>query len=81
MQVCKRLQKYVEILTVLLYNKGRVWKGGPSLNHFAYTPRRSPRRAKLSRWHKFVLLVGYAALIYGFLRGAVYVLVLLGGGA
>lgn len=51
------------------------------MNHFAYTPRRSPRRVKLSRWHKFVLLVGYAALIYGFLRGAVYVLVLLGGGA
>ena len=43
-------------------------------------PRRRPvRRARLSLWHKFVLLVGYAALFYGAARGIVYLLVLLEG--
>lgn len=49
------------------------------MNNFAYTPRRGHRRARLSLWHRFVLLVGYAALIYGLIRGGIYVLVLLGG--
>lgn len=49
------------------------------MNNYAYTPRQSPRRAKLSLWHKFVLLVGYGALIDGLIRGGIYVLVLLGG--
>ena len=35
------------------------------------------RRAKLSRWHKFVLLIGYAALLYGAVRAVVYLLVLM----
>lgn len=37
------------------------------------------RRARLSGWHKFVLLVGYAALLYGAARGVIYLLVLLEG--
>lgn len=41
--------------------------------------RRSLRRAKLSLWHKFVLLVGYIALLYGAARGLIYLLVLLEG--
>lgn len=42
-------------------------------------PRRAKRRPRLSLWHRFVLLVGYAAIFYGLARGAVYVLVLLEG--
>lgn len=41
--------------------------------------RKAPRRARLSLWHKFVLLVGYAALLYGAARGVIYLLVLLEG--
>ena len=42
---------------------------------------RERRRAgrKLSLWHKFVLLVGYATLLYGLARGVIYLLVLLDG--
>ena len=42
---------------------------------------RKPRRrsGRLSLWHRFVLLVGYAAILYAVVRGAVYVLVLLEG--
>lgn len=39
--------------------------------------RRRGRKSRLSLWHRFVLLVGYAAIFYGLARGAVYVLVLL----
>jgi len=41
--------------------------------------KRSVRRSKLCLWHRFVLLVGYASLLYGAARGVVYLLVLLGG--
>lgn len=41
------------------------------------SPRR--RRARLSLWHKFVLLIGYATLLYALAQGVIYVLVLLGG--
>lgn len=37
------------------------------------------RSGRLSLWHRFVLLVGYAAILYAVVRGAVYVLVLLEG--
>ncbi|MBR1586316.1 MAG: hypothetical protein IJ662_12300 [Clostridia bacterium] len=37
------------------------------------------RMRRMSLWHKFVLLVGYATLAYGVIRGVVYVLVLLEG--
>ena len=42
---------------------------------------RKPRRksGRLSLWHRFVLLVGYAAILYAAVRGAVFVLVLLEG--
>lgn len=40
---------------------------------------RARRRTKWSLWHRFVLLAGYAALLYGLIRGAVYILVLLEG--
>ena len=46
----------------------------------AFRPKRV-KRAKLSLWHRFVLLVGYAALLYALARGIIYVLVLLGGTA
>lgn len=46
----------------------------------AYRPNRA-KRAKLCLWHRFVLLVGYAALLYALARGIIYVLVLLGGTA
>ena len=38
-----------------------------------------PRHARMSRWNRFVLLVGYAALLYAAARGIVYLLVLLNG--
>lgn len=41
-------------------------------------PRRR-RRARLSLWNRFVLLVGYLALLYGLCRGIIYLLVLLNG--
>lgn len=41
--------------------------------------KKAAKRAKLSGWHKFVLLVGYATLLYSAARGVVYVLVLLEG--
>lgn len=41
--------------------------------------RRRQRRARLSLWNRFVLLIGYAALLYGLARAGIYVLVLLGG--
>ena len=41
--------------------------------------RKASHRARLSLWHKFVLLVGYAALLYGAARGVIYLLVLLEG--
>lgn len=46
----------------------------------------APRHAKhkrrhLSLWSRFVLLVGYATLLYGLARGVIWVLVLLGGNA
>lgn len=41
--------------------------------------RRQYRRRRMSLWHKFVLLAGYATLAYGLIRGIVYVLVLLEG--
>ena len=37
------------------------------------------RRARLSLWNRFVLLVGYVALLYALARGIVYLLVLLNG--
>ena len=37
------------------------------------------RMRRLSLWHRFVLLVGYAAIAYALVRGIVYVLVLLEG--
>lgn len=37
------------------------------------------KRAKLCKWHKFVLLVGYATLLYGAARAVIYLLVLLEG--
>lgn len=40
---------------------------------------RTRRRRRWRLWHRFVLLVGYAALLYGLVRGAVYLLVLLEG--
>ena len=44
--------------------------------------RRRPCRAcRLSLWHRFVLLVGYAAIAYGVIRDILYVLVRLGGWA
>ncbi len=39
--------------------------------------RRGNRR--MSLWHRFVLLVGYAAILYALVRGVVYVLVVLEG--
>ena len=41
--------------------------------------RRWFRRRKLSLWHKFVLLVGYATLLYAAARGVIYLLVVLEG--
>lgn len=42
--------------------------------------RREKRRGgRMGLWHRFVLLVGYAALLYGLIRGVLYLLVLLGG--
>ncbi len=41
--------------------------------------RRQRRAPRLSRWHRFVLLVGYAALFYALARGVIWVLVWLGG--
>ena len=37
------------------------------------------RRARLQWWNRFVMLVGYAAILYELARGVVYLLVLLGG--
>ncbi|MBQ9264655.1 MAG: hypothetical protein IJ189_10700 [Clostridia bacterium] len=37
------------------------------------------RVRRMSLWHRFVMLVGYAAILYGLIRGIVYVLVLLEG--
>ena len=39
------------------------------------------RRPRLSLWHRFVLLVGYGALLYGLARVVIYVLVFLEQGA
>lgn len=36
-------------------------------------------RKRMGLWHRFVLLVGYAALLYGAIRGVLYLLVVLGG--
>ena len=36
-------------------------------------------RRGMSLWHRFVLLVGYAAILYALVRGVVYVLVVLEG--
>lgn len=44
-----------------------------------FRKRKAVKRARLSTWHKFVLLVGYAAILYGAARGAIYLLVLLEG--
>lgn len=33
------------------------------------------KQGKLSLWHKFVLVVGYAALLYGVATGVVYLMV------
>ncbi len=48
----------------------------------ATTRKEHPRRyrmRRLSLWHRFVLLVGYATILYALVRGVVYVLVLLEG--
>lgn len=43
-------------------------------------PKHAARRPKrLSLWHRFVLLIGYASLLYLLARGVIWVLVLLGG--
>lgn len=39
------------------------------------------REARIRAWHRFVLAVGYAALLYSLGRGIVYLLVRLGGWA
>ena len=39
--------------------------------------RRERRKPRLSLWSRFVMLAGYAAILYGLIRGAVYLLVLL----
>ena len=58
------------------------WKGGLAMSTETPTRRRRRRgRSKLRIWNGFVMIVGYAALLYGLARGVVYVLVLLGGGA
>ena len=36
-------------------------------------------RKRMGLWHRFVLLVGYATILYALVRGVVYVLVLLEG--
>lgn len=41
----------------------------------AHSPRR--RRARLSLWHRFVLVVGYLAIGYGVVSGVIRLLVLL----
>ena len=38
-------------------------------------PEKKKRHGRLSLWHKFVLLVGYAALIYGVFKGVLYILI------
>lgn len=39
--------------------------------------RRRGRKPRFSLWRRFVMLVGYAAILYALIRGAVYLLVLL----
>ena len=46
-------------------------EGRPEKKH----PEKGRKRAKLSLWHKFILLLGYAALLYGVAKGIVYILV------
>ena len=41
--------------------------------------RRRYRRGGLHLWHKFVLLVGYAGILYWLARGVIYALALLEG--
>ena len=47
------------------------------LMNATYVPRSKRKRARLSLWHKFVLLVGYGTLLYSIARGVVYLLVLM----
>ena len=39
--------------------------------------RRRGRKPRFSLWRRFVMLVGYAAILYALIRGEVYLLVLL----
>lgn len=47
----------------------------------ATSRRERRRRDRLRWWNRFVLLIGYAAILYEVSRGVVYLLVLLGGNA
>ena len=49
------------------------------MRDYAPPGRHRAARKRLSWWNRFVLVVGYAAILYGVIRGVVYVLVLLGG--
>lgn len=51
----------------------------PMPSHPQVKPRR--RRRRMSLWNRFVLMVGYIALLYLLARGIIYILVLLGGNA
>ena len=43
--------------------------------------REKRRRPRFRWWNRFVMLVGYAAILYETARGIIYLLVLIGGNA
>lgn len=65
----------------MLYNNRVYRKGGKPMTSYSSPRAGRARRPRLSLWHRFVLLVGYGALLYGLARAVIYVLVFLERGA